>query len=402
MSPIKFTNENHPKLTITGQAVLFAMTRMVLNTNTRMFYPFLAVFARGLGVDIAQISLAISARQLVGALNPFLASLVDLRGRKTGMLFGVGIFIFANVIVVIWPVYPIFFLTLILAMLGSFLAIFSIQAYIGDNVPYAQRGRVIAITEMGWSLSFILIIPIVGFLIARSGWLGPFPLMIGLGVAIFLLLARLVPPDPARTAAVNGIIGNFGFVIRSGPALAALAMGFLFTMANEVVNLMFGVWMEDSFSLQIMALGAASAVIGISELSGEGLTALLVDRLGKERSILTGLVLNGLSAAMLPLLGTSVAGGLTGLFFFYLTFEFTIVSSLPLLTEILPSARATLMGMYIAIFSLGRAVGAFIAPQLYLTGFWLNSVAALVLDILAILFLMRIRIPVSEDPPQEG
>jgi predicted MFS family arabinose efflux permease len=173
-------------------------------------------------------------------------------------------------------------------------------------------------------------------------------------------------------------------------------------MANEVVNLMFGVWMEDAFGLQIMALGAASAVIGISELSGEGLTALLVDRLGKERSILVGLVLNGLSAAMLPFLGTSVAGGLAGLFFFYLTFEFTIVSSLPLLTEILPSARATLMGMYIAIFSLGRALGALIAPQLYVTGFWLNAVAALALDLLAILCLMRIRIPVSEDPPQEG
>jgi predicted MFS family arabinose efflux permease len=401
MSP-QLSEEKRPKLTITGQAILFALTRMVLNTNTRMFYPFLAVFARGLGVDIAQISLAISARQLVGALNPFMASLVDLRGRKTGMLFGVGIFIFANAIVVIWPVYPVFFLTLILAMLGSFLAIFSIQAYIGDNVPYAQRGRVIAITEMGWSLSFILIIPIVGFLIARSGWLGPFPLMTGLGVAIFLLLARLVPPDPARKAVVNGIIGNLRFVFRSGPALTALAMGFLFTMANEVVNLMFGVWMEDAFGLQIMALGAASAVIGISELSGEGLTALLVDRLGKERSILVGLVLNGLSAAMLPFLGTSVAGGLAGLFFFYLTFEFTIVSSLPLLTEILPSARATLMGMYIAIFSLGRALGALIAPQLYVTGFWLNAVAALALDLLAILCLMRIRIPVSEDPPQEG
>jgi MFS transporter, DHA1 family, inner membrane transport protein len=399
---LQLSEEKRPKLTITGQAILFALTRMVLNTNTRMFYPFLAVFARGLGVDIAQISLAISARQLVGALNPFMASLVDLRGRKTGMLFGVGIFIFANAIVVIWPVYPVFFLTLILAMLGSFLAIFSIQAYIGDNVPYAQRGRVIAITEMGWSLSFILIIPIVGFLIARSGWLAPFPLMIGLGVAIFLLLVRLVPPDPARKAAVNGILGNFRFVVRSGPALAALAMGFLFTMANEVVNLMFGVWMEDAFGLQIMALGAASAVIGISELSGEGLTALLVDRLGKERSILTGLILNGFSAAMLPLLGTSVAGGLAGLFFFYLTFEFTIVSSLPLLTEILPSARATLMGMYIAIFSLGRALGALIAPQLYVTGFWLNAVAALALDLLAILCLMRIRIPVSEDPPQEG
>jgi MFS transporter, DHA1 family, inner membrane transport protein len=112
--------------------------------------------------------------------------------------------------------------------------------------------------------------------------------------------------------AINGIAQNIRIVLTSGPALAALGMGFLFTMANEVVNLMFGVWMEDSFGLQIMALGAASAVIGISELGGEGLTAVLVDRLGKERSILVGLILNGLSAIALPMLGTSVAGGWSG------------------------------------------------------------------------------------------
>jgi MFS transporter, DHA1 family, inner membrane transport protein len=394
--PSQSTDVSNRKLSITGQAILFAFTRMVVNTNTRMFYPFLAVFARGLGVDITQISLAISARSFVGALNPFMAAVVDLRGRKTGMLVGMVIFILANAIVVLWPIYSVFFLSLILAMLGGFLVIFSIQAYVGDNVPYLQRGRVIAITEMGWSLSFILIIPIVGFLIARYGWMGPFPLLAGLGLAIFVLLARLVPPDPARPVAINGIAHNLRFVFRSGPALAALAMGFLFTMANEVVNLMFGVWMEDSFGLQIMALSAASAIIGISELGGEGLTAVLVDRLGKERSILTGLVLNGLSAIALPLLGSTVAGGLVGLFFFYLTFEFTIVSSLPLLTEILPSARATLMGINIAIFSLGRALGAMLAPQLYLTGFWMNAASALVLDILAIYCLSRIRLPAKD------
>jgi MFS transporter, DHA1 family, inner membrane transport protein len=388
----QITGTPNRKLSITGQAILFAFTRMVVNTNTRMFYPFLAVFGRGLGVDITEISLAISARSFVGALNPFLAAVVDLRGHKAGMLFGLLIFILANAIVVIWPIYSVFFLSLVLAMLGGFLVIFSIQAYIGDNVPYAQRGRVIAITEMGWSLSFILIIPVVGFLIARSGWMGPFPLMAILGLIIFVLLARLVPPDPARQVAINGIAQNLRFVIRSGPALAALAMGFLFTMANEVVNLVFGVWMEDAFGLQIMALGAASAIIGISELGGEGLTAILVDRLGKERSILAGLILNGLAAAALPLLGSSVAGGLIGLFFFYLTFEFTIVSSLPLLTEILPSARATLMGINIAVFSLGRGLGAMLAPHLYLNGFWINAVAALVLDLLAIFCLSRIRI----------
>jgi predicted MFS family arabinose efflux permease len=390
------TDHTPRKLSINVLATLFAFTRLVLNTNIRMFYPFLAVFARGLGVEITDLSLALSARSLVGVLNPFMAAVVDLRGRKVGMLFGIAVYILGNAIVVIWPTYPVFFLSLILVMLGSFIVIFSIQAYLGDNVSYQQRGRVIAITELGWSLSFIFIMPLVGFLIARSGWMGPFPLLVVMGFLVFILLWRWLPPDPARQVAMTGVVQNLRTVLQSRTALAALSMGFLFTTANEVVNIMFGVWMEDSFGLQIMALGAASAVIGISELSGEGITAVLVDRLGKERSILIGLILNGLAAIALPLLGSSVTGGLIGLFFFYLTFEFTVVSSLPLLTEILPSTRATLMGINIGIFSLGRALGALIAPQLYLSGFWVNAAVALVLDLLAIFALSRIRISSEE------
>ena len=44
-------------------------------------------------------------------------------------------------------------------------------------------------------------------------------------------------------------------------------------------------------SLQIAALGAASIIIGFSELAGEGITAFLADHLGKEKTITLGLVL---------------------------------------------------------------------------------------------------------------
>ena len=126
----------------------------------------------------------------------------------------------------------------------------------------------------------------------------------------------------------------------------------------------FGVWLEDSFDLQIAALGAASAVIGLSELGGEGLVAAFVDRLGKPRAIGLGLAANCLAALALLFLGRTQAGALVGLFFFYITFEFTLVSIIPLMTELLPSARATLMAFNMAALSLGRALGDLLAPRL--------------------------------------
>jgi predicted MFS family arabinose efflux permease len=161
--------------------------------------------------------------------------------------------------------------------------------------------------------------------------------------------------------------------------------------ANETVNLLFGVWLEDAFGLQIAALGAASAVIGLSELGGEGLVAAFVDRLGKPRAVALGLAVNSLGALALPLVGRSEAGALAGLFFFYISFEFTIVSSIPLMTEILPSARATVLALNVSGLSLGRALGALAGPQLYALGFGAVAAGAVAFNLLALLALWRMK-----------
>ena len=48
------------------QLLVFMGLRTVLNTLHRMVYPFLAVFARGLGVDIAMLSFVVTLRSFVG------------------------------------------------------------------------------------------------------------------------------------------------------------------------------------------------------------------------------------------------------------------------------------------------------------------------------------------------
>jgi predicted MFS family arabinose efflux permease len=157
-------------------------------------------------------------------------------------------------------------------------------------------------------------------------------------------------------------------VFKNSPALAGLLMGAAMSSANELVNLTFGVWMETSFNIQIAALAVVALVIGVSELAGEGLVGLFADRIGKARAVTIGLFLNSLAALILPVIGRNAAGGVIGLGLFYLTFEFTLVSSIPLMTEVLPSARATLMASWIASISAGRAIGALLAPYLYAPG----------------------------------
>jgi predicted MFS family arabinose efflux permease len=372
------------------QLVAFTIIRMIFNTLHRMVYPFLAIFARGLGVDLTTISYALTARSVVGTIGPFGAAVADRRGRRFGMLLGAGLFMVGPTAVVFWPTFTGLTVSLVLATLGKYIFDPGMQAYIGDRVPYERRGRTIAFTEFGWSLAFVVGVPLMGFLIARNGWMAPFPLMALLGVLIVGGLIWMLPKDEPLSHS-NRSRDNFRDVLTSLPALTGLAIGMLATAANEQINLVFGIWLEDSFGLKIAALGAASAVIGFSEMGAEGLVAAFVDRLGKLRSIALGLGVNSLAALALPWIGRTELGALIGLFFFYISFEFTIVSSIPLMTELLPSARATLMAFNVAALSFGRAIGAFLAPRLYGLGFLAVALGAIGFNLLSLLAVTRLR-----------
>ena len=385
------------------QLVFFIASRTILNTAYRMVYPFLPVFARGLGVDLKTMSLALSARAASGALGPLLAPLTDRHGRKFGLSLGFGLFTAGALFAFFGLGFTAFAAALVLMTLGKYAFDPAVLAHLGDLVPYERRGRAQALTELSWALAFILGIPAAGFLAGRYGWRSPFLALSFLGMAGLIAVRMSFPGggETGRSAAVSlagrpqvrrvGHLESFRAVFGSPAALAALGLNFTASMANEMVNLVFGVWLEDSFGLKIAALGAAAAVIGISEFAGEGLVAATVDRVGKLKALMIGLCANSAAAILLPFAGRTTVTALAGLTFFYLTFEYTVVSIIPVMSEILPRSRATLLAFSAASFSLGRAIGSFVSPRLYGLGFPAVALAAVGLNAIAFLFLLRLR-----------
>jgi predicted MFS family arabinose efflux permease len=139
-------------------------------------------------------------------------------------------------------------------------------------------------------------------------------------------------------------------------------------VANDNLFVVYGAWLEKQFGLSIVALGLGTAVIGIAELAGESFTAALADRLGLKRSLIGGLTACLICYGILPFLGQTLGMALTGLFFLFLTFEFTIVTGLSLFTELVPASRATMMATYLASGGVGRVVGALIGGPIWLAG----------------------------------
>jgi predicted MFS family arabinose efflux permease len=370
---------------IRPRIILFTVVRTILNTAHRLVYPFLAVFARGLGVDLYVISGMVANRAILGAAVPFIFPFIESRGRKFGMLLGLCLFIFAMGIVAFSPSLTTFGLSLILTMLGKAFFDPSSTSYVADHVSYEKRGRAIGVMEFSWSFAFILGIPFMGWLISTWTWSTPYWILGSLGLLSLIVIAITLRDSGKPAPHANGTFGSVKEIFTSPIVLISLSIGMFVSCGNEVVNLMFGVWLEDSFHVKIAALAGAAAIIGLSELGGEGLVVLFVDRIGKVRATGIGIIANCVAALLLPIIGQTQAGALVGLFLFFITFEFTIVSIIPLISEVNPSARATTLSFGAAGHFIGRAAGALLAPLLYSIGFFAVTGAAILFNLVGLL-----------------
>ena len=363
------------------------LIRIVINTGFRMIFPLQPILMKGFGLNLVQITRMFAGQSAIGMLGPFLAALADSRGRRTGMLAGLTLFSLGTLLVIFYSTPLGFFIFLVLSMLGKSVFDPSLQAYFGDTVPNQRRGFVLGISEISWSLAFFIGVPAVAFLIDRFGLLSPFLLMIVLGMLALLVVFLVFPADSLDHKNQNGILSNLKFVISTKSVIAGLGVTLLITTAHQLVNGVFSVWLAESFGLQIMALGGASAVIGLAELTGEGGVSLIADRISIKKAVLLGLIGSVLTSLILPHLGGSTWTAFLGLFLFYLTFEFTLVSLVPLMAGVLSGARATVMALTITSANLGLGLGSLFIAPLFLVGFGMNALVAAAVNLLAVLFL---------------
>ena len=347
------------------------MARLILNTSRRFAYPFASALSRGLGVPLAAITSLIAVNQVTGVLSPVFGPLGDRWGYRVMMLAGLAMLTGGMLVGGLLPAYGVVLLGLFLAGLGKSVFDPALHAYVGERVPYQRRGRAIGMLEFSWAGSALLGIPLIGLLIERLGWRAPFFVLGGLGLLSIVALRALIPSDRHQQRGAENLPGFrevWRQLSKERAALGALGFGLLISAANDNLFVVYGVWLESSFGLTIAVLGAATTVIGLAELLGEGLTASIADRLGLKRAIAAGSILSALSYILLPLVGRTLPLALIGLFITFLTFEFTIVTAISLFTEILPAARATMMSSSVAAISIGRVMGALVGGPVWLAG----------------------------------
>lgn len=367
MSPIPRSENNSVAIRIG----LITLCRLLLNTARRFPYPFAPVISRGLGVPLTSITTMVAANQFTAIGGLLIAPYGDRFGYRNMMLAGLLLLSLGMLAVWVSPLYGTVLIALIAAGLGKSIFDPAIQAYVSKRVPYQRRGLVIGVLEFSWAGSSLLGIPLIGLLIDRHGWNAPFLFMGLAGLAALVVLRLSIPndrPDNASGSGAMNIVGLWLQVGRQRTTAAALGFAFLSGIAGDNLFIIYGAWLEKSFAITIVALGLSTAIIGAAELIGEGLTVAIGDRLGLKNAIMAGLAASIIGYALLPFTGANLYLALAGLFVIFLGYEFMIVSSLSLSTELNPELRATTMSAFYAAAGFGRVIGALMGGPLWLWG----------------------------------
>ncbi|GAB6191325.1 MFS transporter [Desulfocastanea catecholica] len=350
-------------------AVMFF--RLLLNTGRRFVYPFAPALSRGLEVPLAAITSIIATSQMTSLLGFFSGPLADRIGYRFMMRTGLAMLAVGMLLCGLLPTYWPVFTGLVIASFGKTIFDPAIQAFIGRNVPFARRGRVIGAVETAWAGSTLIGIPALGLIIAQLGLNSSFYILAFLGAIGWVLISRVIPPDePIRqvTQEKRSLIASLKQLVQIRPAAGMLVFGFWISIANDSLFVVYGAWFEQDFMVSLITLGFSTVAIGAAELLGESITALFADRLGLKRAVICGLCLVMCAYLLLPFIGRTLPLAMIGMFCVFLAFEFTIVTSFSLSTELMPEARATMMSGFYATAGVGRMIGVLIGGVLWSYG----------------------------------
>jgi len=375
-------------------AIVFA--RLAINVSKRFPYPFVSSIGLAFGVSADSIQNVIALTNAAGLLSPLLGTVSEHYGKKAVMVGALLLMTVISILGALFSDYGVFVLVMFGFGLGKIIYDPTFQAYLGDIIHFSRRARVMGIAELSWALSLVIAAPVAGFLLDVSTMRAIFvflALLLALSaLALWLFVEAHEKPKQQAAFRVMGPLAAMRVVSSYPPALFALFYTLCLTASHEIFYINYGLWMEDSFALALTALGAVTIVIAVAEVIGEMIVITLADRLGTKPTSMWGMMLAAICFFFIPLLNFSLPLAMFAIFIMFIAIETSIVSAIPLFSEILPDARAVMMSANVGSHSLGRVAGAAAGALIYkLSGgnFLFIGIVAGSLGLLAVVVMLR-------------
>lgn len=382
-------DDNHTGLS-SALTVLFAVTCALAVANVYFAQPLLDSMAQSLGVAPAMIGIVVTATQAGYAAGLLLiVPLGDRVNRKRLILGQILLSAMALAGVGASPTWLVLLGTLIVVGLMA-VVVQVVVAYAASLATPSQRGRAVGTVTSGIVLGILLARFASGLIADLAGWRAVYFLSSGLMLILGAVLWRTIPKaasPPTRDSYVALIRSLFKLLV-SEPVLQVRGLLALLIFAAFSV-----LWTAMVLPLSAPPSSLSHTAIGLFGLAGVA-GALAARRAGRwaDQGLgqrVTGLALCVLTLSWVPIgfAQTSLIALVCGVILLDFAVQAVHVTSQSLIFAARPDAQSRLVGAYMCFYSVGSAVGAVAATQVYARWGWVavcllgasTSAAALVL-----------------------
>ncbi len=376
------------------------LSRIVHDVSIRLVYPFTSEIARGLGISIEQLGVLISLRSGIGIIGPVFGAMSDRIGHRRSMTIGLIVLSSGLAITGVSEGLSVPAIGFVLAGIGSAIYIPTLQAYVSERVAYQRRGRVLGAIELTWAIAGMIGLPVIGVLIGSLGWRAPF-IGLAIGALACALLTLLLEETPRSLVSIDVLHAQslqgfkFSSLLHHTSALAFITTWCLVFFAFENIQVSYGSWLGTRFGLSTTDRGGVQTLFGIFEIIASASSSAFLDRIGKKRGVIGGLIVVTLGYVMLVSIASSALPiALISISIAFLGFEFSVVSGVSILSEQLPEARGTMLAFGVTAGSVGRMVADLTGTALAESGGF--TIAALVSTAAGIATLLVFALGVKE------
>lgn len=380
--------------------LLFSITCALAVANVYFVQPLLDAIAQSLQIAPGLAGFVVSATQAGYAVGlVFIVALGDLVNRKKLMVCQTLLSAVALVVAGSAGQWPL--------LLGAMVTVGMMAVLVQIVVAYAaalaspqQRGQAVGTVTSGVVLGILLARAVSGIIADLAGWRAVFFVSAALMVLLAWVLARNVPSRDLPRLAVSypALLGSlFELFVTERTLRVRGVLAALIFAAFSVL------WTSMVLPLSAPPLSLSHTQVGLFGLAGVA-GALAASKAGRWADRGWGSRTTGIALALLTLswwptayAETSLLALIVGVIVLDFAVQAVHVTNQSLILAARPDAQSRLVGAYMCFYSVGSAVGAAAATQVYALWGWiavcllgaLISAAAVVYWVLADLIVAR-------------
>ena len=354
--------------------LLFSVTCALAVANVYFAQPLLASMAESLGVTSGLIGVVVMATQVGYALGLlFIVPLGDMVNRKRLILTQVTLSAIALAAVGASQQW--------LALLGAMSMMGLLAVVVQVLVAYAavlatpsQRGQAVGTVTSGVVLGILLARFTSGLIADLAGWRAVYFVSSGLMLTIAAVLWKVLPAavSPRNQHAYQALIRSFFKLFMTEPVLRIRGLLALLIFAAFSV-----LWTSMVLPLSAPPLSLSHTAIGLFGLAGVA-GALAARRAGRwaDQGLgqrVTGISLGLLTLSWLPITfaETSLIALACGVVLLDFAVQAVHVTNQSIIFAARPDAQSRMVGAYMCFYSVGSALGAAAATQVYALWGWM-------------------------------